>query len=205
MPVRKQMVTDGITSARQIVINPPRSRSELRADKKALRVIVEEDIRRRTFDGRVADLERLCRRTPGVRTDHRPPSTVFGSRAWYAEEILSAVEDVRDALKRDDPQLATSEAVVVGALAAEAEAKFRWGDVLLRDARVKQNREFSQRSTTARRATVEDRDHAIIAAARTYRKKYRMDSTRAMARSIAGPLDMKFGTVRDRLRKRGVR
>jgi hypothetical protein len=57
MPIRKQTVTDGIMSETQTTISPPRSRSELREDKQALRAIVEEHTRRCTFDGRVPGLD----------------------------------------------------------------------------------------------------------------------------------------------------
>jgi hypothetical protein len=201
MAVHKQTVTDGITSETVTIISAPRSRSELREDTKAIRAIVKEQNRRCTFDGRVRDLERTAQRTSGVRKNAHQARPAYGSREWYAEEILSAIQVVRDALARGESQLATSEAVIVGALAAEAEAKFRWGDLLLRRARITKNRELSQRSANMRRATTADRDTAIIAASRAYRKDHPTHSTRNMAMSIARGLDMKAGTVRDRLRK----
>jgi hypothetical protein len=205
MGVRQQTVTDGITSETQTVISAPRSRLELREDEKAIRALVAEQNRVSTFSGRVADLERTCRHMPGLGRDGHQQRPAYGSRAWYAEEILSSIQVVRDAFARGDSQLAASEAVVVGALAAAAEAKFRWGGLMLQRARRTKNRELSQRSADARRATTADRDTGIIAASRAYRVKHPTHSTRNMAMSIASSIDMKAGTVRDRLRRLNIR
>lgn len=205
MPVRKYTVTDGITSETQTYVGAPRSRSELREDLKAIRGLVKEHNQRCTFDGLVVDLERACRRTSGVRRKADHPRPAFGSRAWYAEEILTAIQAVRSALTRNEPDLAASEAVIVGALATEAEAKFRWGHVLLQAARRDKNRELSQRAAAARRAATIDRDSVIITASKVYRDKHPRHSTRTMAAVIAKPLDLKAGTVRDRLRKLNIR
>ena len=205
MPVFEQTVTEGITSETQTFISPPRSRAALRKDKKAVRAFVEAQTRLGTFDGRVAHLEGLCQRTAGVREGRRPSAPDFGSRAWYAKDILVAIRLVREALARNEWQLAASEAVLVGALATEAEAKFRWGDLLLGRARVLKNRELSQRSADARHANATERDREIIVARRLYRAKRPTGSTRALALWIAHQLDMPFGTVRDRLRTIGLR
>ena len=205
MPVRKRTVTDGITSDTAIVISAPRSPLETRQDTDALRAIVEEHNRRATFDGLVVELERTCRQIPRSRGADRLQGPAYGSRAWYADAILSAIHVVRDALARHAPQLATAEAVRVGALAAEAEAKFRWGDLLLRRARRTKNRELSQRSVRARREATAERDTAIAVEARTYREKHPRPSIRQMAQFLSGSLDMPVGTVRDRLRKLGIR
>lgn len=205
MPIYKHTVTDGITSEMHFFISAPRSASELRKDKNAIRAIVEEHNRRCTFDGRVAELERTCQRTPGVSGEGPQAPPVFGSRAWYAREILFTMQVVRDALVRNEPQLAASEAVLIGLLAAEAEAKFRWGHLLLRQARHTKNRELSQRSADMRRAATADRDTSIMALSRAYRGRHPTHSKRSMAMSIARELDMKVGTVRDRLRKLRIR
>lgn len=123
MAIRTQVVTDGVVSEKRTVITPPRSKTELREAKHALRAFTREHNRLLTFNGRVADLERTCRRTPGVRDQ---PRQAFGSRAWYAGEILLTIRIVREALAVGDVQHATSQAVVVGALAAEAEARHNW-------------------------------------------------------------------------------
>ena len=201
MAVHKQTVTDGITSETQTIFSAPRSRSELREDMKAIRAIAVEHNRRCTFDGRVVDLERTCRRTAGIRGGRHQTQPAYGSQAWYAEEILFAMQVVRDALARGESQLAASEAVVVGAMAAAAEAKFRWGDLLLRHARRTKNRELSQRSANSRRAATAEQDSEIMTKSREYRKRHPEHSMRTMATSIARSLDMKTGTVRDRLRK----
>jgi hypothetical protein len=205
MPVHMQTVTDGITSETHILIGAPRSRSELREDEKAIRAIVEEHNQRCTFDGRVADLEHTCRRIAGPPGNGHQPRPAYGSQAWYAQEILSAIQVVRDADARGDSQLAASEAVVVGALAAAAEAKFRWGNQLLRRARLTKNRELSQRSADVRRQMAADLDTAVAEASRAYRKQHPTHSTRHMAMWLASWLDMKPGTVRDRLRRLRIR
>lgn len=118
---------------------------------------------------------------------------------------MFALRTVRDALAHDEPQLAASEAVLVGALAAEAEAKFRWGDVLLRQARATKNRELSRRSAAVRQKAAVDRDREIAVESLAYRKKHPTHSTRCLANWIARELEIRVGTVRDRLRKRGIR
>jgi len=205
MPVRQVIVRDGITAEARVYLGAPRSRAALRHDPKAIRAIVMDHNRCATFDGLVAELERTCRGTAGVRTrrDHPPPA--FGSRAWYAEEILMAMAAVRHALAHNTPQVAAAEAVWLGVLATEAHAKFQWGDVLLRRARRIKNRELSRRSADARRAKTLDQDTALIKARRDYRARHPTHSTRRMAAAIAGPLDSTAGTVRDRLGKLGLR
>jgi hypothetical protein len=94
---------------------------------------------------------------------------------------------------------------LVGVLAAEADAKFRWGSVLLQGARLAKNRELSRRGVIARQAETADRDQAIVDASRTYRAKHPLHSTRTMSAWIARHLDLAVGTVRDRLRKCGIR
>jgi len=161
MAVHRQTVTDGITSETQTIISASRSCSELPEEMKAIRAIVAEHNLRCTFDGRVVELEHTCRRTAGVRGDGHQPRPAHGSQAWCAEEILFAMQVVRDALARGDSQLAASEAVVVGAMAAAAEAKFRWGDRLRRLARLTKNRELSQRSAKSRRVATAEQDTAL--------------------------------------------
>ncbi len=215
MPVHKRIVRDGITSDERIVITAPRSRQELRKDKKALRALAKENNRLNTFDGRVADLEKFCSRNrssltrsvkmPGGKI-RLPIPPAYGSLAWYAEIILGVISAVRDALARDDVQCALSEAVEVGAWATEAQAKFStWADLLLHEARTRKNRELSSLGAAAVRAKAAERDSDIITEARLYRTRHRdvtrEHSTRHMAKTIASRLDMKEGTVRDRLRK----
>ena len=205
MPVRQVIVRDGITAEARVYLGAPRSRAALRHDSKAIRAIVTDHNRCATFDGLVAELERTCRGTAGVRTrrDHPPPA--FGSEARYAEEILMVIAAVRHALTHNSPQVAAAEAVRLGVLATEAKAKFQWGDALLEGARRRKNRDLSRRSADARRAITRDRDTALINARRDYRATHPTHSTRSMARALAGPLAMKVGTVRDRLRKLGLR
>jgi hypothetical protein len=206
MPIHKRLLRDGITTQATTVISAPRSRRDLREDMKALRVLVQANNRLSTFDGRVADLEQFCRRH---RSSLASPAA-FGSRAWYADTILGVIGAVRHALARGDVQLALSEAVEVGAWATEAQAKFgTWADLLLREARIRKNRELSPRGGAARRAKAAERDNEVILAARRYRSRHPdvtpEHSTRALAKMIARDLDMKEGTVRGRLRTLGLR
>jgi hypothetical protein len=192
----------------------------MREDQERLLALAQENIQINTFDGRVANVEEFCRRhrssdTCSVMVNGMecllPVAPPTGSEAWYADAILRVIASVRDALARGDMQLALSEAVEVGALVSEARAKFsNWADVLLQEARTRKNRELSRRSAAARRADAMRRDaEDILRLADAYRARHpevtRDHSTRNMARAIARDLEMKEGTVRDRLYKRGRR
>lgn len=196
MPIRKHILTDGITSEAQIIISAP-------LDKADVLTLAQEHSRLNTFDGRIADLERACKH---LRGDELQPA--FGSRAWYAQKIQLAIGYVRDALARGDVQLALSEAVEVGDLATEAKAKFSsWRGLLLREARATKNRELSGRGAKASRDSAQERldDEIVITHARAHFEKHPTHSMRSMAANIAGLLDAKSATILDRLRKRGIR
>jgi hypothetical protein len=152
MPIRKDDVTDGITTE---------SRSPGRPLHVAeVRAFVERysrlEARFRTFDGRVKPLEQFCRKLvrQWVARQPRIPTNVwqatqpvlpaagneFGAPEWYAREILSAIDEVRSALAKNEAERATSKAVVVGILAAEAEAKHNWKIVQSGKARRREKR-----------------------------------------------------------------
>jgi hypothetical protein len=199
MPIREQTVTDGITSETRTIITAPLAPATLSA-------YVREHNASCSFDGRVADLERLCRQTLGRRTDGHEPAPTFGSRTWYAEEILRVISVVRHWLKQGEAELAASEAVEVGDLATEAKAKFSsWRDILLREARTGKNRELSVRGAEARRDMAQNQlpDEIIMAQARAYFAKHPTHSMRSMAATIARPLKGNANTILSRLRKRG--
>jgi hypothetical protein len=220
MPVYKRIVREGITSETEYLLAASHSPEEMREDQKRLLALAQENIQINTFDGRVAKVEEFCRRhhlsdtrsviVNGVECP-LPIAPQIGSKAWYADAILRVIASVRDALARGDVQLAVSEAVEVGVLISEAQAKFsNWPNLLLQDARTRKNRALSRRSAAARRADAMRRDDEdILPLADVYRAKHpevtRDHSTRNMARTIARDLDMKEGTVRDRLSKRGRR
>lgn len=72
-------------------------------DEGALRAFFDEHNRLATFDGRVKQLEEICRRTPGTRLEGknsvRPEQH---SRAWYAKKILLSIDAVRHHLAGGD-------------------------------------------------------------------------------------------------------
>src|SRR5262249_16615273 len=162
---------------------------------------------------RIGQLEQICIRiladsnepvvsdSENVQERNRPMS---GSRAWYAKTILMSIGAVRLALQHSNIQLALSEAVELGAWATEAQAKYQWADLLLLEARTRKNRALSQRAAVVRRAQATERDKDIQRHAQQYRARHRdvtrEHSTRSMAKHIARALEMKEGTVRDRLR-----
>lgn len=170
----------------------------------------KEQARLATFEGRIEQLERICRSTPGVlpnrAADPRPPKH---SRAWYAEEILFAIRAARHHLAHGQASHAASEAVVIGFLAAEAEASHnwpavrQWNDLRLRNqvSARKRGRDLSE--------AAQHRARAIQDAADKYRRQHpyhpRTNSTRSMARDLAHRLGQKYNTVRDHLRKLGIR
>jgi hypothetical protein len=140
----------------------------------------------------------------GTEDTHTEP--VRGSRAWYARNILLAIGAAQGARARNDVSLAMSEAVEVGVWATEAQAKFGpWPTVLFREAQARTNRELGRRGAAAVRQRADERDREILTEAAVYRRKFPdvtfQHSTRSMAKHIARALDMKDGTVRDRLRK----
>jgi hypothetical protein len=214
MPIGKQIVRDGITSESRVTVTSPRSRQQLREDEKAIRALAAEHNLLSTFDGRVASLERFCHRhsagtrsiTLGDRQLVVPIEPTFGSLSWYAASILLVIAAARAALARGDVQLAMSEAVEVGALATEAQAKFsNWADLLLREARIRKNRELGLRGRAALRTRTVERYQEFAALATRYCARYPTYSMRQLAKKIADEQDLNEGTVRHRLRKLGIR
>ena len=100
MPTRKQAVTDGITSEDRTLITAPLDERDFDA---YVRDHNREWDRHGTFDGRVAHLERLCRARfdawSATQVPGRSIALDFGSREWYAREILVLIQEVREALK----------------------------------------------------------------------------------------------------------
>jgi hypothetical protein len=90
-----------------------------------------ERARLATFEGSIEQMERACLKTPGAwpnRTNpNTPPSKL--SRAWYAEEILFAIKSARRLLAAGQADYAAGEAVLIGALAAESEARHDWPEM----------------------------------------------------------------------------
>ena len=72
-----------------------------------------------TFEGRVEQLESICRQTPGV-WPNRPIDVQLEehSRAWYADRILLFIRMARRNLEQGHPSHAAAEAVSVGVAAA---------------------------------------------------------------------------------------
>lgn len=194
MSIKRQ--TDGITSA-------PAIEQTIRA---WTEIHNRESVKRDTFDGRVADLERLCRHHfEPVRVAPGHVSIAFESKEWYAREILREIAEVRDALVRDDGPCAASHAVVVGALAADADARLNWPAVRgwLRylsqqrqraKAGAETNRDNAARGTEQLRADVaacrqKHPDWSINNIARDLLRKRRADATKgeisAFAKRIA--------------------
>lgn len=132
-----------------------------------------------TFEGCVGHLEKVCLRTPGAwptREIHdRPPEN---TRARYAEDILFAIRAVRDHLARGEPSYAASEALIVGALAMEAEARFNWHEIKAWRAM----REGQEKS----RATQAQRQRELLEAVDELRARHpgKYDSARAAATKL---------------------
>jgi hypothetical protein len=213
MPIRSRWVHEDITAERQVVITASESEAELGHDRAALLALMQENLRLNSFDVRVADAERWAH---GHRSASEAPegtiaysAPALGSRPWYADHILQLISSVRDAQARGEHDLAVAEAVEAGAIITEAQAKFGpWREQLLDQARLKKNRELSARGAAVMRAKAAERDADISREADAYRRSRpdpREYSTRSMAHTIAHRLDMKVGTVRDRLRRLGRR
>jgi hypothetical protein len=96
-----------------------------------LKDAAEKQARLATFEGSIEQMERACLKTPGAwpnRTNpNTPPSKL--SLAWYAEEILFAIKSARRLLAAGQADYAAGEAVLIGALAAESEARHDWPEM----------------------------------------------------------------------------
>ena len=76
--------------------------------------------RARTFDDRVAELERLCR------LDFEPAGEAErGSRAWDVRRILIEIAELREAQARGDWQLAMTHGAAAFTLAADSNARHK--------------------------------------------------------------------------------
>jgi hypothetical protein len=132
----------------------------------------------RTFDGRVAHLERLCR----ARRD-----------APESRRILIAIAEVRDALACGDWQRAASDAVVVGALAGHADARV-WPAVRGWLQFLTKQRARSVAGVATKRDERAREDEVFLADVAAARSKHPGHSVRA----IAGVLLRKHGRSGDR-------
>jgi hypothetical protein len=90
-----------------------------------------ERARLATFEGSIEQMERACLKTPGAWPNRANPNTPPSkpSRAWYAEEILFAIKSARRLLAAGQAEYAAGEAVLIGALAAESEARHDWPEM----------------------------------------------------------------------------
>jgi hypothetical protein len=96
-----------------------------------LKADARERARLATFEGSIEQMERACLKTPGAWPNRANPNTPPSklSRAWYAEEILFAIKSARRLLAAGQADYAAGEAVLIGALAAEAEARHDWPEM----------------------------------------------------------------------------
>jgi hypothetical protein len=163
-----------------------------------------------TFEGRIENLERLCRSIPGVlsnRPIEEPPAE--HTRAWYAEKILRNIEQVRHHLHRGEGDFAASQAVIVGAWAADAEARLNWPEMRRWREWCESNRESARKRGRDVSEAAYDLARQVKGAAEEYRRKHpyhpRAGSTRGMARDLARKLQRNCNTVRTHLRKLGIR
>src|SRR6478735_8993838 len=201
MPIRKQIVTDGITSESQAVISGPLDIMDALAFAKEHN---REWRLRRTFDGRVADLERLCRKDVDLwlasGQGAEPPVVNYGTREWYARELLAAISEVREALTRENWQLAASTAVTVGALAAEAQAKHHWPVVRLGIKRTRDTQRSGRGRGKQLTKTARANDHKTRQLAQKYRLSDGMDEV-TLIEFIASSLGQHPQTIRQRLKR----
>lgn len=149
-------------------------------DKAALVAYVTEHNRRATFDGRVADLERICRRDLPM-SDELPTED---SRPWFAREILLAISAARHWLKRGEADFAASEAVIVGALAATAEARHNWPELKRWNEYLAKQRARSLAGVVTKRDNTVRRDAVLLASVRAARLKHPGHSRRAIANTL---------------------
>lgn len=177
MPVVTRVRSDGVTSETMTTIKAPLDETDILA-------FVREHNRRATFAGRIADLERVCRQTPGRRIEGHEPPPRCHSRQWYAEEILLAISAARQWLESGHADFAASEAVVVGALAAEAEARHNWPELKRwNEYRAKQHAR-SIAGIQAKRDNTARHDQALLAAVRAAYLKHPDYSRRAIASTL---------------------
>ena len=158
-------------------------------DRAAIVVYAREHNRRATFDGRIAELEQICRRD-------LPPSGVIPtseSRAWYAKEIVDAVGVVRLWLAQGQADIAAAEAVVVGMLAARAGARHHWPEVRRWSAHLETLRRGSQAGAQATRERAARRAAPLRAAVETCRRKHPGWSARAIAQALLATHGRKSG------------
>ena len=201
MPIRRDILTDGITSEPQIIISAPLDEGDLLA-------YVQEHNREwdrcGMFAGRVADLERLCRRDFDAwraSVQHRESIAIeYGSREWYAREILIVIAEVREALTRGDWQRAASDAVVVGALAAEAEAKLHWLVVKLGI----KNRTSTQAAGRTRGANIAKEARDLDRQIQRTLDRYKSSDSRPTVRMLARDLEKDRRTIGRHLKRMGI-
>lgn len=196
MPIHERIVTDGITSRVETVISAPRTEDELRENKAALVAYMTECNRRMTFDGCVADLERVCRRDLPASN----ASPAIGSRPWYAREITGAIDAARHWLKNGQPDFAASEAVVVGMLAAEAEARHHWPIVQLGI----KNRQSTQAAGRTRGKTIAEDARLLSRQIRQTVSRYKASDDRLTIRKLAKDLEKSAITIQRHLTKMGL-
>ncbi len=191
MSIKTVIVTDGITSETRTLISAPVEAADLTA-------FVTENNQRATFDGRVAPLEHICRRTPGRRGHGKEP--VFGSRAWYADEILLAISAVRHWLKTGHADVAAAEAMAVGALAAEAVARHHWPIVQLGIKNRKSTQAAGRERGKQTTRTAKELDRQILDTI----NRYKTSDERLTVRKLAQILEVSEKTIQRHRDKMGI-
>ena len=205
MAIDRGMRSDGIVSHPCSIVTPPLDEAELENQKAAARALAADLEARSTFDGRVSELEQLCKRLRREKPEDpkaQPEVPEFGSQAWYAAEILLSMKIVRTALAGGDAERAASEAVVVGALAAEAEARHHWPVVALGAKRLADVRRAGRARGQEIAARARREDQRTIELVSQYRSAPTIGHT--LVGFLAERLDRNAQTIRRRLKRLGI-
>jgi hypothetical protein len=145
----------------------------------ALIAFVTDHTKRAKFNGRIAELEGICRGNPPVTNDTPEPE----SREWYIKEILSAIAAVRHWLANGQPEIAAAEALVVGMLAARAGA-LQWPAMQKWNAHLEALSRGRKEAAETNRVEAATRNAALARAVAACRKKHPQSSINHIAQLL---------------------
>jgi hypothetical protein len=180
MPVRRRTETDGVTAITHTTIDLTGTVGPV--ERAAVHAVLQNSLRLSNFNGRIGDLEANCQRMLS-RVKARPVR--YGSRGWYAEQILQAIKAVRWAIKREKADYAAACAVRVGALGAEAIARHDWPSTRIGLNVPKQRQKASAAGVRTRRNTNADGRQKFRAALDAYFHHHPQHSYQTAAQNLA--------------------
>jgi hypothetical protein len=181
MAKRTQTETDGITTTTRETFDGLHDRMS-KADAQALVAAVKRSQANPSFEVKIREIEPELQELRDGGSD----APRYGSRAYYAREMLDTITRVRRLRNMYSPagvDAALAAAMRVGWLAAEWTAK-GWPDLQLGQAHRAHQKARARQGVRAKRENRAPGDRTLLEAVRVYRAKHPTAKSRAVARGL---------------------